>query len=69
MNNFEKLIHYNFRLKELLVNIYNIEDNMQLSVSDKLSEIKIIRKEIEKIKQDVDTIKREISLVQTNNSN
>lgn len=68
-HNYLKLIKYNFELKRVLKKIELIENDSQDSVSNKLSQIKIIRSELEKVQQEVDTIKNEIKLESSRNVN
>ena len=60
-----KLTVCKLRLEYLLEQIKKINDDEQLSVSDKVSKIKIIKIEIDIVGQEVDTIKKEINLSKT----
>lgn len=64
-----KLIICKLRLEHLLVQIKKIDGDKQLSVSDKISKIKIIKDEINKIGQEIDMIKKEINLTKSYNIN
>lgn len=67
--NYGKLFVCKLKLEQLLDQIKKIEINDQLSVSDKISKIKIIKTEIDKVGQEIDTIKKEITLLRTRNIN
>jgi hypothetical protein len=69
MNNYNKLANQVLQLKKLLVQIYEIENDLQMHVSDKFSQIKIIRDEIQKVAQQIDMIKKEIKLERVKNIN
>lgn len=64
-----KLLICKLKLEQLLDQIKKIEINTQLSISDKISKIKIIKEEIDKVGKEIDIIKKEITLQESYNVN
>ena len=59
----------NLTLKNLLTQIKSIENNDQLSLNDKLVEIRKIQEEIKKVGMEIDIIKKEITMVNAHKVN
>lgn len=66
---FGKLVICQLKLERLLEQIKKIGGNEEMSESDKISQIKIIKAEIDKIGLEIDSIKKEINLSKINNIN
>ncbi len=58
-----------YTVKNLLARIYALEEDTQVSVEEKLSQIKKIREEITKVGMEIDSIKKEITLLNSYNVN
>lgn len=65
----EMLAFYMQQLKMYLEQIGELERNPQLSNSEKLSELAIIRADIKKINDEIDSIKLEIKIARDININ
>jgi hypothetical protein len=65
----EMLAFYMQQLKMYLEQIGELERNPQLSNSEKLSELAIIRTDIKKINDEIDSIKLEIKIARDININ
>lgn len=64
-----KMLICNLTLKNLLTQIKSIENNDQLSLNDKLVEIRKIQEEIKKVGMEIDIIKKEITMVNAHKVN
>lgn len=64
-----KLIICQLKLERLLEQIKKIGEDEEISESDKISQIKIIKVEIDKIGLEIDNVKKEINLSKISNIN
>lgn len=58
-----KMMVASFTVRDLLAKISVLEKTTELSLNEKLEQIKIIRDEIAKVGVEIDSIKREITLL------
>lgn len=58
-----KLLVYSNQVKELVTQIKKIENDLQMPPKEKLSQIKIIRAELNKVGTEIDKVKKEIKLL------
>lgn len=65
----DKLSSYRHQLKKCLQKINIIETRNDISINEKMGEIKIIREELNKVGTEIDNVKREIMLLDRHNIN
>jgi hypothetical protein len=58
-----KMLIASYTVRDLLSKISALETNQELSLNEKLEQIKIIKDEITKVGTEIDSIKREIKLL------
>lgn len=58
-----KMLVASFTVRDLLAKISVLETSTELSLNEKLEQIKIIKEEITKVGVEIDSIKREITLL------
>lgn len=58
-----KMLVASFTVRDLLAKISVLEKTTELSLNEKLEQIKIIKEEITKVGVEIDSIKREITLL------
>lgn len=64
-----KLVVCTHTIKSLLRQIKEIEGDLQMSVNEKFSKIKMIKEELTKVGTEIDTVKKELTLLNTYNIN
>jgi hypothetical protein len=64
-NQLKRLITCKLQLSNFLDKLQAIENDKQANITEKLSQIKIIREEIKKVGMEIDSIKKEIILEDT----
>ena len=60
-----KMMTCSWTVRELLTRIADLENDKELSMNEKMVQIKIIKDEISKVGTDIANIKRELTLINT----
>lgn len=64
-----KILSLSYVVKTILEQINKIEDDVQIPIIEKLSQIKKIKQELLKVGTEIDSIKRSITILNTQNIN